>query len=343
MLSERKTCRLCDSAVVPVFSLTPTPIANDFKPYPDSNATRYPLGLSQCEGCSHVQQSYVVDAHTLYSDYKYATPEAVRPYLEEAAKDLKERFPKAELVLEIGSNNGLNLQVLREAGFEAWGIDPAATGEHNFVGYFSSTWGHPDRKYDVIIANHVFAHIDDLQDVFKGIDLILKPDGALVFEVQYLPDLIEKCAFEMIYHEHLDYHTIKPLVPFLKRFNLVMTDIQFVPRQEGSVRITAQREGKQASFYDEAIEWKYFAQRVETKKQGFRAALAGRKVVAFGASAKACTLIHHCGIAENITVCIDDNPLKWGHYIPGTDIKIVEQAEGPVLNLSGFNIKRETI
>lgn len=341
MISERKTCRLCDSTVVKVFELSPTPIANDFKPSPDSNAVRYPLELTQCTECHHVQQRYVVDAQTLYSDYKYATPEAVKPYLEEAAQDLKERFPKAQSVLEIGSNNGLNLEVLRAAGFHAWGVDPAATGDHGLVGYFSSTW--PHCKYHLMVANHVFAHIDDLADVFKGIDMALAPEGALVFEVQYLPDLIEKCGFEMIYHEHLDYHTLSPLAKLLKSAHLVMTDVLHTDRQGGSVRIYAQRQGEELQNYDDFIEWPYFAQRVEAKKQGLRAELAGRKVPAFGASAKACTLIHHCEIAENITVCIDDNPLKWGHYIPGTDIKIVESAEGPVLNLSGFNIKRETI
>ena len=330
---ERKTCRLCDEPVKPVFKLTPTPIANNLKPYPDSNAVRYPLELTQCTGCSHVQQRFVVDAQTLYTDYKYSTPDAVRPYLEEAAKDLRERFPQAETVLEIGSNNGLNLDVLCEQGFTAWGIDPC-DGGHYFT---STTFG--EEFYgtqSIILANHVFAHIDDLQDVFKGIDKLLAPEGAVVFEVQYLPDLIAHVNFDMIYHEHLDHHTIAPLAKFLKRFNLVMTSVERTPRQGGSIRVTAERKGVEGAIPEESVDWADFSKKVEARKVSLKARLGKTKLAAFGAAAKACTLINHFEIADNISVCIDDTPLKWGHYIPGTDIPIVQDAPGPVL-LTAWN------
>ena len=338
MLSERKTCRLCDSEVAPVLELEPTPIANNFSASPDSNAQRYPLGLTQCTACAHVQQRYV--AHGLFSDYKYSTPPVTRPYLEDAAEDLQKRFPKAKTVFEIGCNNGLNLDVLWTQGFIASGIDPVpCTKAGAMQGYFGSkmTW-RDDPRFDLIVSNHVFAHVDDLQDVFKAAVSIL--DGALVFEVQYLPDLVNRCAFDMIYHEHRDHHAINPLRAFVSKYGLTITDVQYVSRQGGSIRLTAQRTGTEVPRVKEEIDWAQFKSAIENKKRTLRDKLKGRKIAAFGASAKACTLIHQCDISQNISCCIDDDPNKWGLYLPGTDIPIVEKASGPVLLLAwNFDVK----
>ena len=109
MITEKLSCRLCGFPVTPVFSLNDTPIANDYKSVPDFAADRYPLEMCECTECFHVQQRYLIDG--LFEDYKYTTPKTVERYLDPVAKLLRERFPKAEYVLEIGSNNGTNLNI----------------------------------------------------------------------------------------------------------------------------------------------------------------------------------------------------------------------------------------
>lgn len=321
----------------PVFALSPTPIANNYAKEPDTQAKRYPLELSECTRCGHVQQRYVIDG--LFEDYKYSTPETVATYLAPVAKQLREHYPEAKTVLEIGSNNGTYLKCLREAGFKAYGVDPAATGEANFAAYFTNDFAQRWKKralgeVDLIVANNVFAHINDLVDVFKGIELLLKEEGALVFEVQYFPALLKAGTFDMIYHEHLDYHTLRPIQRFLRRFGFSLTDYEFIPMHGGSIRVTAQRGALACEIGSEFIDWAGFTELVNERKTRLLEKLDGKKVALFGAAAKVTTLIHHCGIEKNISYCVDSTPQKQNRYIPGTGIPIkpVDQlGDEPVL------------
>lgn len=73
------------------------------------------------------------------------------------------------------------------------------------------------RKYgkaSVISANNVFAHTDNVESFVEAVKELLLPNGIFVFEAQYLKDLIEKNLFDMVYHEHLCYYHLTPLVPF---------------------------------------------------------------------------------------------------------------------------------
>jgi SAM-dependent methyltransferase len=338
------SCRLCFGLGRVMLSLTPTPLANSFPDHPDQDAERYPLDLFQCHNCGHVQ---LADFRPVdWVDYRYATPEAMRPHLEAAADVLRRTHPAAKTVLEIGCNNGLNLEVLRQAGFRAIGVDPCTT-----VGIakpFSATLARTLEPVDLIVANHVLAHVDDLHDVFNGIDHLLNEEGALVFEVQYFPELVRAGAFDMIYHEHRDYHTLAPLVPFLKRFGLVITDVAYIETRGGSLRVCCERPGLGVDVHDPDLDWRAFKARIAEAKRILLAQIAKVEgaLVAFGASAKACTLIHHFGIAEFIDCCLDSTPAKEGRYIPGTKIEILSPhthdvpSEATIL-LTAWNFEKE--
>jgi SAM-dependent methyltransferase len=292
----------------------------------------------QC-GCGHVQQRYVFDS--LFEDYKYQTPQTVATYLKPFAKRLARDYPRAR-VLEIGCNNGVFLDCLRAAGLNPIGVDPAAVNRADTViGYFNEDTADLFKPFDLIVANNVFAHIDDLQSVFRGIQRLLKPDGALVFEVQYLVDLVRSGSFDMIYHEHLDYHTLGPLQKFLRRYGLVMTDRQHIPTHGGSIRITAKWYGVECEIPEEPLDWSLLRKRIDAAKAKLQS--QGR-MVAFGAAAKASTLINELGIADQIAYCVDDTPQKQGRYIPGTDIRICpveDLADDERVLLTAWNYEKE--
>ena len=318
---ERTTCRLCDGPLAPVFALPSTPIANAFAVAPDTEATRYPIELMQCGACGNVQMRHVLSG--LFEDYKYVTPGSRHQV--NFAKYLRQRFPRAESVLEIGSNNGTLVEALRAEGFRCTGVDPAAPMLPGQIrGYFTEKWARRwDKTVDLVVANNVLAHIDDLDDVFRGIDRVLAPRGAVVFEVQYLVDLIEGGTFDMIYHEHLTYHTLNPLPKFLAKRGLVLVEWWHLPEHGGSIRVIAMRNGSPAALPAEPLRWDRLALAVAAVKRGLHATIAHHgPLVAFGASAKACTLINCTEIAQHITYCVDDTPEKQGHYIPGTGILI---------------------
>jgi len=303
-----------------MLSLTPTPIANSFPDHHDQDAARYPLDLMQCFTCEHVQLAEFQAVE--WVDYRYATPEAVRPHLAAAAAVLRRTYPEAKTVLEIGCNNGLYLDVLRKVGFSAVGVDPCT--DVGIKAPFSAHLAKGLEPVDLIVANNVLAHVDDLHDVFSGIDHLLKDDGALVFEVQYFQRLVHAGTFDMIYHEHRDYHNVGPWHRFLKRFGLVMTNVEQLETHGGSIRVWCERPGSQRwRPWTEAVNWKGLKVRIAEEKASVLSQISEvRSLVAFGASAKACTLIHHFGIADLIDYCVDSTPAKQGRYIPGTKIQI---------------------
>ena len=339
----RTDCRLCGASVRPVLDLGEIPLANLFPPEPNSG-TRYPLGLSQCTDCGHVQVGYVVpDAEIYGPGYKYATPDMQLAALTAQAIRLRNRYPQAQVVLEIGANNGLNMSALDEAGFRVvFGVDPSGTYRTILKEPFNSETARKIRErrgtVDLIVANNVFAHIDDLGDVFRGIDMILADEGAVVFEVQYLPAMIAAGEFDMIYHEHRDYHTLGPLARFVKRFGLVVTDYELIPNHGGSIRVYAERGGVEVALPVEKLDWPGFRAKIAEAKARVRHMLDGRIIPAFGATGKACTLINHFGIADRISFCMDSTPAKQGRYIAGTAIKIVPEGyiAGPCL-LTAWN------
>lgn len=338
-VTEQWPCRLCFHYGRVMLMLTPTPLANSFPAAPDVGARTWPLELQECLACGHVQLRHKVPIPWGPS-YRYQTPEAMRGHYAEEARRIMERYPEAKSVYEIGSNNGIGTEELRRVGFQATGIDPCS--KTDLARTFSCELADSLPPVDLIVANNVLAHVDDLHDVFRGIDHLLPEHGALIFEVQYLPTMMACGTFDMIYHEHRDYHTLRPLVSFLRRFRLVIAKYECLPTHGGSVRVYCERPGVTAQLPDEPLDWRMFAKRIERAKRQLRRELeaVGKPVVAFGAAAKACTLIHHFGIAEQIAWCADDTPEKQGRYIPGTAIPIFptsrleSEPPGPMLLLA---------
>lgn len=329
-------CRMCLWPVEKVFELAPTPIANNFTAHPEPYAMRFPLYLTQCKRCEHVQQGYAIPGETLFSAYRYQTPQAERSRLAALAADLAKRYPFAlrksmqplPTVLEIGCSNGIYVEELNKAGFHACGIDPSPHApQSGLPKWFTtktarqmeSSFG----KMKMIVSNNVFAHVDDLRNVLLGVKYLLDTDGVLVFEVQYLHKMIEGGMFDMIYHEHKDYHQIKTWPYLLNKFGMGIREVEYLPTHGGSVRFHVGFGENKVEVKEPKIDWDAFKTRIERERTRIKSELGDEKVAAFGATAKACTLIHHFGIAENIEFCIDETPSKQGMHLPGTNIPIV--------------------
>lgn len=334
---ERTTCRLCEGPVRQVFKLAPSPLPNSFPLEPDEHAERFPIELMQCENCAHVQLRHIVSG--LFTDYKYKTPYV--PHWALAASALRERFPKAKTVLEIGANNASFLKPLRDRGFTAIGVDPNSDDPSSVKDYFSEAtakkfW----TKFDLIVSNNTFAHIDDLHDVFRGIDLVLSQDGAVVFEQMYLVDLIAGGTFDRIYSDHLSQFTLGPLARFLKRAGLVMTEFECLGTHGGSIRVTARRQGEQAILPKENLDWEHLRNKMELARERLIDILQHcQPVVAFGASSKASILFNEFCLAPFISFVVDDTLIKQGRYIPGTSLQIrpVSELNGEAVLLTAWN------
>jgi SAM-dependent methyltransferase len=365
---RRDTCRLCGSKhLTEVVRLAPTPPANAFVPAAelDKEQERFPLDVFFCEDCAHVQLLDVVDPRILFEHYVYVsgTSPVFVKHFEDYAGFVMERFEPASggLVLDIGSNDGTLLSFFQKAGMRVLGIDPAqeisaeatSRGIPTICGFFGADKGAEiaaeHGKAEVITANNVFAHIDDLSGVVDGVRGLLSPDGVFVFEVSYLVDVFEKTLFDTIYHEHLDYHSVKPLVRFFAAKGMELIEAVRVDSHGGSLRAIAQLKGGRHKVgssvgalvaleenlgLDKAATLAKFAADIEALGAELNAVLKGlkaegKRIGAFGAPAKATTLMYHFGIGPDLVdFIIDDSPLKQGLYSPGMHIPVVSSAEG---------------
>lgn len=360
----RNECRLCYStALETVLELEPTPPANEFMPADyRGEQERFPLYLARCKACGHVQLPVVVDPERLFKNYVYVSgtsPAFVAHFKAYAEKMIADhRLSPGDLVVEIGSNDGTMLRFFKDAGMRVLGIDPAEAiaakatkdGIDTIPKFF-------DRKLaaeieaehgraNLVIANNVFAHADALDEIALGVRDLLDPArGRFVFEVQYLVDLVEKTLFDMVYHEHLSYHSLAPLVPFFTWLEMSVVDAEHVPTHGGSIRVTVlPRPNRQQSDRLEgmltversALAGDVFGRlrdkiaEVGTRVRAFLdgARKRGDVVAAYGAPAKATTLSHQFGItSKDVRFVVDDSPWKQGLLTPGTLIPVVPSSE----------------
>lgn len=360
---RRTACRLCGGKKLAlVLSLEPTPPANAFVAANilDRPQERFPLDVFFCEACAHVQLLDVVDPRLLFENYVYVsgTSPVFVKHFEDYAGAVVNRFSlaKDDLVVDIGSNDGTLLTVFKRLGMTVLGIDPArdiaraATerGIETIADFFTPALARDIQSRHgfaaVVTANNVFAHADDLSGIIGGVRALLRPDGAFVFEVSYLVDVFENTLFDTIYHEHVAYHSVKPLKRFFADNGMELIAAQRVDSHGGSLRGMAQLKGgphQPDSSVEQlvALEEKLGLDRVETLQNFGRKINAvkeelsgilkrikseGKSVAGFGAPAKATTLMYHFGIGpETIDFIVDDSPLKQGLYSPGYHIPIV--------------------
>ncbi len=359
---RRDNCRLCESRRLEgVLSLAPTPPANAFvkEEALQHKQERIPLDLFFCKDCCHLQLLDVVDPLVLFKDYVYVsgTSPVFVKHFQEYANHLIDRFklgPTA-FISEIGSNDGTLLRMFKDKGMNVLGIDPAveiaqtatASGIKTLPELFTSQLAdqlQATAKSDVMLANNVFAHIDNLKDVVTGVSKLLKPTGVFVFEVSYLVDVMEKTLFDTIYHEHLCYHSVLALKPFFERYGMELFDVERVSSHGGSLRGFAQLKGgphavsprvaelieleKQRGL-DQAQTYKNFASQIDVLKRDLSSLLKkfkseGKSIAGYGAPAKATTLMYHFDLGpEFIDFIVDDSPLKQGLYSPGYHIPVL--------------------
>jgi SAM-dependent methyltransferase len=360
---RRSDCRLClGASLEPVLSLAPSPPANAFVTASalDREQPRFPLDVWMCADCAHVQLLDVIDPAVLFRDYVYAsgTSRAFIAHFERYASDVIEQFgvSPGDLVVDVGSNDGTLLRFFGDRGLRVVGIDPAeeiarrsnASGIETIPEFLTPALARDVRgRYGparAVTANNVFAHIDDLSSATEAVRTLLAEDGVFVFEVSYLLDIVQKTLFDTIYHEHLDYHSVQPLVPFFSRHGMEVIDASRVDTHGGSVRVAVQlAEGprSRSSRLDRLIEderghgldrpetFRAFGDNINVLGQRLVAMLTklrseGFRIAGFGAPAKATTLTHHFGIGPDVLdFIVDDSPLKQGLFTPGHHVPVV--------------------
>lgn len=323
----------------------------------------YPLDLAFCPYCTLVQITETVPPAVLFQEYLYLSSfsETMLRHAHGLVQRLtaERNLGNGSLVIEIGSNDGYLLQFYKKAGIGILGIEPAANvariaqenhGIPTLCEFFGEDLARRLEKRcqaDVVHAHNVLAHVADLNGFVEGLRLVLKDGGIGVIEVPYVKDMLDHMEFDTVYHEHLCYFSLTALDRLFRRHGLLITEVERIPIHGGSLRLFAGKNGnpgetgndRPASVYrllKEETEWgvgsapiyEAFSKRVVRLREDLPALLGdlksqGKRIAAYGASAKGTVLLNYCGIGREILdFVVDRNTLKQGHFTPGTHLPI---------------------
>ena len=363
-IRETVVCRYCGSAdLLALLSLGEQPPSNSFLSERDlASERRYPLDVVLCRSCFLMQLGHVLSPKLIFGNYLYlsSTSAALQQHYRHLVRELSERFAlrPGDLVVDVGCNDGSLLREwddrLVRVGVEPSQVADIArqSGLDVIKDYFDAGLAERIARAHgtaaLVTATNVFPHVDDIDGFTNGLRSLLGSTGVLVIEASYLPDLIDQCLFDTIYHEHLAYLSLTSLVPFLDRHGLHIVDAQRVAvgASGPAIRIfVAAAESRHAVdgsvqrlLADEA-RWgirrveKYtaFADRVAHARSRLLAFIAdlrsrGARIGGYGAPAKGNTLLNYLGLdRDTIEMIAETNPLKLGLLTPGTHIPIVSE------------------
>jgi len=324
----------------------------------------YPLEVLSCSDCGLAQLSYVVSPEILYRhDYPYeaSLTRMGRRHWDEFARSTTEAFDlgKQDLVVDVGSNVGVLLECFRSRGTRILGVDPASNivriaerrGVETINEFFNldvaQFIARSEGQPTVVTATNVFAHIDDLDAFMAAVEALLNRKGIFIFEAPYFANLVDSLQYDTIYHEHLSYLSVRPLIGFFARFGMEVFDVQERDIHGGSFRVHVARKGHRQVLpvvanmlaREETLALhttpvlSRFAQAVEKNRADLRWLLhslqrEGRRLAGVSAPAKGMTLLNYCHIGrETLDFVTEKSTLKIGRFTPGTHIPVLPDSE----------------
>jgi SAM-dependent methyltransferase len=307
-----------------------------------------------CPACALVQITEDVDPKKLFVDnYHYFSSfsDALLQHSRDHALNLIETrgLGPDSLVVELASNDGYLLKNFVEAGVPVVGFEPSpgpaqaardigvATREEFFGLEAAERLRAEGKAADVIIANNVFAHIPLPNDFMAGIAHLLADDGLVTIENPNVWDLVERCAFDTIYHEHFFYHSCLSIKAFAERHGLFLNDVEYFAdlhggtlrwhlgkRDEPTERLRERLAAERTAGLGEFEFYADFGSKVDTLRDDLMSLLRGLKaegktIAAYGAAAKGATMINATGITTDLVdYVVDRNVHKHGKFMPGT-------------------------
>ncbi|MFG3132101.1 class I SAM-dependent methyltransferase [Streptomyces tendae] len=353
-------CRICGGSVKEFLDFGRQPVSDAFLAPGDVDGEfLFRLAVGFCTTCTMVQQLEEVPRERMFpQDYPYRSSgsTAMRSHFEQAARHFlgTQLTGPDPFAVEIGSNDGIMLRTIQEAGVRHLGVDPAQSAAEGaaaqgirvrtefFEASSAAAIRASDGPSDLIYSANTISHIAYADSVFAGAATLLAPDGIFVFEDRYLGDIVEHTYFDQIYDEHFYLYAVRSVQAMVARFGFELVDVEHLPVHGGSLRYTTARAGERQPT-PAVAEW---LAREETQGladissyEKFAAATRtvcadlvelltslraeGKRVVGYGATAKSATVANYCGLGPELIPYVCDSTLeKQGRLTPGSHIPV---------------------
>ena len=362
-MSIRSNCIVCGSKKIKdIINLDWQPFADTFIPKKNQNKIEslYPLICSLCENCKNIQLKYITDAFERYNNFEYSYTSANSNFSREHWDEFYEssknlvNLNKKSNILEIGCNDCYLLNKYKSKTLNLYGIDASKKMVnysrkkfrykifHNLfdskiVKFFLSK----KIKFQLIVANNVFNHMNDPNACLKNIYKVLDTKGIFIFEVPYWLDTIKNMKYDQIYHEHVTYFTVQSAYNLLKRNDFKIVSVSVENYHGKSLRIVASKKYFKSNInikkyidYEKANglfdikKYELFSRKIILNKNKLikkilELKLKGKKIILIGAAAKSNTFINFHKLDYNtIDYVTDTSRSKIGKYTPMSRIII---------------------
>ena len=376
-------CRVCDSKDLDfVIDLGNQPWCNNFlKESELGKEPYYPLRVMFCNKCKTSQLDFTVKKEVMFGDHTYLSgvTKSLSSHFKNVANEIDKKFFETQVnksILDIGSNNGTQLQHFKNIGYEVLGVESSKRtaeiankrGIRTLNEFFNEKlMDKINRKFDIFNASGVFFHLEELHSVCEGIKKGLKENGVFIVQFLYMKSIMDNLAFDQIYHEHLLYYTLHSIEYLLAIHGLSMFDGYLSSIHGGSIIGFISHKGKknktkrllelikieENSKCNEIEYYLRFRRNIEIMKKNnidyIDSKLSESKTIyGFGAPVKGNTLLNYFEVGvDRIKYLVEKNELRRGLYSPGKHIPILIEDEveklPDVYYVLAWNFKKEIL
>lgn len=339
-------CLACGSSnITPSLNLGSQPLANAYLNSLEDQEETYPLAVNLCEDCCHLQLTHIVDPSIIYKNYLYVsgTTQTLKDYSEWFAGFVLENINlKTHNVLDIGCNDGTQLDYFSKRGFKTFGIDPAenlyniSSLRHDVICDFfnGQTNKQFSKEYDAIVAQNVVAHNPNPLEFLNYCKEIMSEHTKLFIQTSQA-NMVLNNEFDTIYHEHINFFNIRSMRKLVERAGIFLVDAirtpihgtsyVFIISKKNSNTFRINNAEASESKLNKKETYAYWESEVVSNMKNLKETLdtfrnQGYQIIGYGAAAKGNTLLNY--IRFSLDYIIDDNPLKQGLYTPGRKIPI---------------------
>ena len=343
--TKLKNCLACNSKNLrQVLDLNLQPLANSYLRNRYSKEKKYPLKVNACLNCNHLQLSIAVNPKKIYQNYDYVsgTTDTYKKFMKKFFRFCIQSNKKKFLyknILDIGCNDGSQLDVFKSNNFKTYGVDPAknifkiSSKKHNVICDFfnKKVVAKINNKFDFIISQNSFAHNPKPIEFLKNAKELMHEKSLLIIQTSQA-DMCRNLEFDTIYHEHINFFNINSMNKLIQRSELKLDNVVKDPIHGSSYLFVIKRYSDQKKIYkllkkEKFLNFKYYKNwgkrcKETVKEIKYRIDNISKKniIIGYGAAAKANTFLNFSKV--KFEIIIDDNKLKQNKFCPGSKIPI---------------------